>query len=175
MTAKNKPAFYLVFLLSLILSFSLFIFKDFFRDSKSLGLIGIFIINFVSSASFFVSGPAFLSIIAGGSLYNPVLVAFVSSVAATLGDMVGFLVGFSGRKIILEKLEKKFWFSVLEDYFKKYGGWMLFTFAFIPNPFFDAIGLIAGIFVFSPKRFVIIVTLGRFLRYLILAGIGARM
>lgn len=175
MTAKNKFAFYLIFLFSLILSFSLFIFKDFFRDSKSLGLIGIFIINFVSSASFFVSGPAFLSIIAGGSLYNPVLVAFISSVAATLGDMVGFLVGFSGRKIILEKLEKKFWFSILDEYFKKYGGWMLFVFAFIPNPFFDAIGLIAGIFVFSPKRFIIIVTLGRFLRYLILAGIGSRM
>ncbi|HZJ18130.1 MAG TPA: VTT domain-containing protein [Patescibacteria group bacterium] len=175
MTSKKKAAFYLIFILSFVLSLSLFIFKDFFRDSKSLGLFGIFLINFVSNASFFVSGPAFLSVIAGGSLYNPILVALVSSVAATLGDMIGFLVGFSGRKIILEKLEKKFWFSVLEDYFKKYGGLMLFFLAFIPNPFFDAIGLVAGIFVYSPKKFIIIVTLGRFLRYLILAGIGARI
>ncbi|MFH1186566.1 MAG: VTT domain-containing protein [Candidatus Levyibacteriota bacterium] len=175
MTFKNKLAFYLIFAFSLFLPFALFIFRDFFKDSQSLGLLGIFLINFVSNASFFVSGPAFLSVVAGGSLYNPFLVALISSFAATLGDMIGFLVGFSGRKIALEKIGKNFWFTILERYFKKYGGWMLFAFAFIPNPFFDAIGLIAGIFVFSPKRFIIIVTLGRFLRYLILASIGARI
>lgn len=165
----------LIFVLSIVLSFSLFIFKDFFIQARSWGLLGIFVVNAVSNASFFVSGPAFLTVVAGGSLYNPFFVAIVSSLGSSVGEMVGYLFGLSGRKALNHRLNKKIWFIVLERYFHKYGGWILFFFAFIPNFIFDSFGVFAGVFAYSPWKFFLIVTLGRFIRFLILAILGSKI
>src|SRR3972149_5972307 len=130
-----------LFIVSLAVSFGAFYYKDFFAQAKSLGLIGIFLINFVSSATFFVSGPAFLTVIAGGSIYPPLLVAFIASLGASAGDMVSYFFGYSGRNLAVHRLKKKIWFVVLEDLFKAYGSIFIFVLAVIPNPFFDAVGL----------------------------------
>ena len=170
---KNKIYATSVFFLSLILSTAFFVFQDFFKESMSLGLLGIFLVNFISGASFFVSAPAFLTVISGGSIYPPVLVALISSMGATLGDMVNYLFGFSGRHLINHHLSKKKWFIFLEKHFKKHGNWLLFLFAVIPNPIFDMIGLIAGIFGYSSYKFFIIVAVGRFIRFWLLAKFGS--
>ena len=56
---KNKIFAGIIFFSSIILSIVFYVFKDFFKDATSVGLLGIFLINFVSSATFFVSAPAF--------------------------------------------------------------------------------------------------------------------
>lgn len=170
---KNKIYAAFVFFLSLILSTAFFVFQDFFKESRSLGLLGIFLVNFISGASFFVSLPAFLTVISGGSIYQPVLVALISSMGATLGDMVNYLFGFSGRHLANHHLSKKKWFIFLEEHFKRHGTWLLFLFALIPNPIFDAIGLIAGVFRYSAYKFFLIVVAGRFIRFWLLAKLGS--
>jgi membrane protein YqaA with SNARE-associated domain len=172
---SNKIGAASIFVLSIVLSIAFFIFRDFFKESASLGLIGLFILNFVSNASFFVSAPAFPAVVAGGNLYPPILVALVSSLGATAGDSIGFAFGFAGHKLTKHKLEKKKWFRILEKHFKKYRGWLLFAFALIPNPVFDAIGLIAGIFAYPFFRFFLIVLLGRLIRYYLLASFGSTL
>lgn len=172
---SNKIGAASIFVLSIVLSFAFFIFRDFFKESTSLGLIGLFIINFVTNASFFVSAPAFLTVVAGGNLYPPILVALVSSLGATAGDTIGFAFGFAGHKLTKHRFEKKKWFRVLEKHFKKHGNWLLFIFALIPNPVFDAIGLIAGIFAYPFFRFFLIVWLGRIIRYYLLAFFGSTL
>lgn len=162
-----------VFILTFALSLGFFVFQDFFRESKSLGLLGLFILNFVSNASFFISAPAIISVFAAGDLYPPIVVALVSSLGAAFGDFVSFVLGFSGRKVFNKKLEKHLWFRVLEDFFKSHGFFLLFIFSFIPNPFFDSFGIIAGIFNYSPKKFLVIVFVGRLLRYFLVAQFGS--
>jgi membrane protein YqaA with SNARE-associated domain len=171
---SNKYFIVSVFIISLLISFAGFYFRDFFAQSRGLGLLGIFIINFFSSATLFISGPAFLTIVAGGDLYNPLLVALVASMAASLGDLVSFFMGFSGRKLTYERLERKKWFTLVDDIFKRHGIWVVFVFSIIPNPFFDAIGLIAGVFGIKPVKFFLVMFLGRFLRFVLLAFIGAK-
>lgn len=171
---SNKYFIITVFLVSLLMSIGGIYFKDFFAQSTKLGLLGILIINFFSSATFFVSGPAFLTIIAGGSLYPPLLVAFIASVGASAGDLISFFIGHSGRKLAAKRLEKKLWFKVLDDLFKVYGIWVVFVFAIIPNPLFDAIGVVAGIFGIKPAKFFLVMLLGRFIRFVLLAFIGAK-
>lgn len=163
-----------VLMLSFSLSILLFLFRDYFRDFRSLGLIGIFLINFVSSATFFVSGPAFLTVIAGGSIYHPLLVAFIASLGASFGDMISYFFGYSGRNLAVHKLRKKIWFVVLEDVFKAYGSIFVFIFAIVPNPLFDAIGLFAGVLGMNYSKFFILMLTGRFARFVILALIGAK-
>ncbi|MCL4354291.1 VTT domain-containing protein [Patescibacteria group bacterium] len=163
----------LIVILSIGLTVSLFLFPDIFKDHKNWGILGIFIANFISGLSFFPA-PSFITAVVGGSIYPPILVGLAASLGATLGDMLYLILGISGRKIAKKKLEKSKWFGLIETNFNKYGGWILFAGAFIPNPIFDSFGLIAGIFNFSILRFFAIIMVGRFLRYFVLAQIGAR-
>ncbi len=163
-----------LFVVSIILSFGAFWYRDLFEGTRTLGLIGIFIINLISSATFFVSGPAFLTVIAGGSIYPPLLVALVASLGASVGDLVSFAFGYSSRHVALKKFENKQWFIWVESLFRRHGVWIIFFFAFVPNPIFDAIGLIAGVFKFKWKTFFILILLGRFARFIILALLGAK-
>lgn len=172
---RNKVIAASIFVLSLVLSIAFFIYRDFLKDAPSLGLLGLFLINFVSSATFFVSGPAFLTVIAGGNLYSPVLVALIASFGAGLGDMVGFLFGLSGRHLAKKKLEKYPKIKFLEKHFHQHAALIILVMAIIPNPFFDAIGMLAGVLNYSPIRFFAIILLGRFLRYWLLAQFGSSL
>lgn len=170
---RNKLYAGSVFLLSISLSTVFFVYRDFFKDASSLGLLGLFVVNFISSATFFVSGPAFLTIITGGELYSPVLVAIVASLGASLGDMLGFAFGHSGRRLTKKKLDRHKTIRFLEKHFHRHGALIVFIFAIVPNPFFDAIGILAGVLNYPPIRFFVIMLIGRFIRYWALAQVGA--
>ncbi len=144
----------------------------FLRDLKyhpNLGLIEIAIVNFVGSASFLPS-PGFLSVALGGRIYNPILVALVSAISSTLGQGVGFVFGYSTKKITHNQHKM---LNFLEKIFKhKYASIMIVLLAFIPNPFVDIIGLLAGVSSFSLKRFLLLVFLGRICRDILMAYAG---
>lgn len=169
---NNKQFGIFLFVLSTAISLAAFLFRDYFKDTLSLGLLGILIINFFSSATFFISGPAFLTVIAGGSVYPPLLVALVASLGTALGDTVSFFFGLSTRHIVQKKFEDKLWFRVIEDIFKVYSTPIIFLTSLIPNPFFDGVALLVGFFKYDIKKYFIIVLLGRFLRFILLAYIG---
>jgi membrane protein YqaA with SNARE-associated domain len=168
----NKPLAVVVLTISILLPILIFVYRDYFIKAQSLGLLGIFLINFSSNLSPFPE-PGFVSVIAGGAIYNPILVAFAGSLGASFGDLLFYFIGHSGRQLALKRLRKKLLFRVIEESFKKHGGYIIFFAALIPNPFFDAFGLIGGIFGFSFTRFLLLLTLGRFLRFLLLAGFGS--
>lgn len=172
---KNKIYAASVFLLSIVLSLAFYAFRDYFREASSLGLLGIFVVNFVSSATLFVSAPAFLTIITGGNLYSPILVAGVAALGACLGDMLGFAFGHSGRRLTKKKLDRHPTIRFLEKHFFKHGALIIFLLAIIPNPFFDAIGILAGVVNYPPLKFFVIMLVGRFLRYWALAQFGSKL
>lgn len=171
---NNKVYAGTIFLLSIALSIAFFEFRDYFRQASSLGLFGLFVVNFVSSATFFVSAPAFLTIITGGNLYPPITVALVSAFGASLGDMLGFAFGHSGRRLTKKKLDRHKTIRFLEKHFHRHGALIIFLLAVLPNPFFDAIGILAGVVNYPVLRFFVIMFVGRFIRYWALAQVGAQ-
>ena len=172
---KNKIYAVTVFFSSIVLSIAFFVFRDYFKEASSLGLFGLFVVNFVSSVTFFVSAPAFLTIISGGNLYSPILVAVVASLGACLGDMLGFAFGHSGRRLTKKKLDRHKTVRFLEKHFHRHGALIIFLLAIIPNPFFDAIGILAGVVNYPPFKFFAIMLVGRFIRYWALAQVGATL
>lgn len=172
---KNKTYAASIFFLSITLSIAFFVFRDYFKEASSFGLFGLFIVNFVSSATFFVSAPAFLTIITGGNLYSPILVAAIAAVGACLGDMIGFAFGHSGRRLTKKKLDRHKAIRFLEKHFHRHGALIIFLLAVIPNPFFDAIGILAGIVNYPLIRFFVIMLVGRFIRYWLLAQVGSNL
>src|SRR3990172_7858736 len=82
--------------------------------------ITLFLVSLILSLS------AFLTVIAGGSVYPPLLVALVASLGASFGDLVSFAFGYSSRHVALKKLEKHVLFVSLENIFKRYGSIVIF-------------------------------------------------
>lgn len=162
------------FLLSLVLIYLAFRFQHRLVHFRSLGLLGIFLVNLIGSATIFVPVPGIASVVAGGVVYPPLLVGLVAAIGASMGDMLSYLLGRSGKHLVLNHGEKV-WYKKLHNLFGKYGDIIIFLFAFIPNPVFDGVGIIAGISEYSPIRFFLVMFAGRLLRNILLAFIGARL
>lgn len=165
-----KRSYLITFIASVFLMVAAFLFQEKLSQFKALGLFGIFLINFFGSATLFLPAPAIASVFAGGVIYSPMLVAILSALGASLGDMIGFFLGYSGKQIFLKKDHK--WYGLLKDVFQRFGGIIVFLFAFIPNPLFDGVGIIAGAFSYPPRRFFIFLLAGRLLRNIFLAYLG---
>lgn len=166
----NRSAI-IILIASLLFIVLAFLFRENLSQFKSLGLLGIFLINFVGSATLFFPIPAIASVVAGGVIYPPFLVGVVSAFGAAGGDLVGFLLGHSSKEIFIKN--HHVWYKILRDLFHKFGILIILVFAFVPNPLFDIVGISAGLFKFSLIRFFVLVFLGRLLRNLLLALLGS--
>lgn len=162
-----KRNYFILFFVSLGLIFLSFYFRDELAKLGSFGILGIFLINLVSSITLFLPAPAIATVVAGGFLYNPLVVAIVSALGSAIGDFVGYILGKSGKEVLLKK--NSFWYNIFKETFHKFGAIFIIVFSFIPNPLFDAVGLVAGLFSYSPRKFFMYVLIGRFLRNLFLA------
>ena len=169
---NNKFIFVFLLILSSLLLISPLFFHFNFGFFKSFGLVGITLINFFASATVFLPAPGFLVIGYGGKFYNPLLVAALSALGSSLGEIVGFTFGYSTKKIT--RANHKIFKKISQIFHHKYAPLIIIFFAFIPNPFFDAIGIVAGASLYNVRKFLILIFIGRFLRDLIIAYLGHR-
>lgn len=169
---RTKFFFFILFLASTTIIFLPFLFRSQLEHFKSLGLWGIFLLNFLSSATILIPTPGILSVGIGGNLYNPILVALFASAGSSIGELTTFLFGLSSKEI-LHLTQHKFLSFLNAKSIQKGGPWLVFLFSFIPNPFFDGIGMLVGMTSYSLVRFLLIVFAGRLTRNLIIAYIGS--
>jgi uncharacterized membrane protein YdjX (TVP38/TMEM64 family) len=80
----------------------------------------------------------------------------------TLGELTGYLAGYSGRGFITRGQT----YQKLEGWMRRRGGWVLFVFAVVPNPFFDAAGVAAGALRYPVWRFLAIIWCGKLVKML---------
>ncbi len=173
---KNKIALGLtfqwvcMFLLSVVIMLLAIKYHQFLAHFKSLGLLGIFIMNALSTATIFLPTPGFATVIAGGGLYSPVIVALVASLGSGLGDLTSYVLGFSSNKVLIRKEHARY--ENFITIFQKYGGVIIFVLALIPNPIFDAVGIVSGMLKYPVQKFFLWIFLGRLIRNLLLAFFG---
>lgn len=170
--SKHLKRNYIILLIISLVFISLsFYFREELTKLQSFGLIGIFVVNVIGSATLFIPAPAIATVVAGGILYHPLIVAVVAALGSGIGDMIGYALGRSGKEVLFKR--NSFWYTLFREIFHKFGAIFIIFFSFIPNPFFDAIGIFAGIFSYSPVKFFAYVLIGRFLRNLFLAYLGS--
>lgn len=161
----------LIFGTSVLLILIAFLFRERLADLESLGVLGIMLINFLASATIFLPAPAIATVVAGGALYSPLTVGLSSSLGSSAGEIVGFLLGHSGKNIFYKDHHTTY--LILKDLFHSIGGILILIIAFIPNPFFDLVGIFAGIFHYPLLRFFILIFVGRLIRNFLLASLGS--
>lgn len=171
----QSKLFYLATFLFSILFILLPIFLPIdFAKFKAFGLLGVLLISFFSSATIFLPTPAIISIGVAGAFYNPILVGLAAALGSTGGDAIGYILGFSSNKATHFE-QKKITYGLLHFTLEKYGVIIILLFAAIPNPFFDGIGILAGLAKYPVKKFLILVFLGRLVRFIIVAFIGNQL
>ncbi len=143
--------------------------RDHIKDFEAYGYPGIFLVSFLASATVFLPAPGVAFVFAMGSVFNPLLVALAAGPGAALGELSGFLAGFSGQAVV----EKTAIYERIQPWVAKYGGWAILVFATIPNPFFDVAGVAAGVAKMPLWRFLVFCWVGKVIKMLAFALAGA--
>ncbi len=170
---KSKRSIFLVRLLALlvVIGLSIFIFsiRDRAEELKYFGYPGIFVLAFMAYATVLLPAPAVAIVFTMGGVFNPIGVALAAGAGAALGELSGYLVGFSGQGVV----ENQAIYDRLVKWMKKFGFFAVFFLSAIPNPFFDVAGMAAGILKMPVKKFLLIVWLGETCKMLLFAFAGA--
>jgi len=133
------------------------------------GYSGIFLVSLLSNATILFPLPRLMITSAMAMAFNPLWVAMASGAGAALGELSGYLVGFSGQPM-LEKSERV---QKLTGWMQRNQSWTILLLAFIPNPLFDMAGFIAGASQMPVWKFLLFCLIGKIAKMLVFAYLGA--
>jgi membrane protein DedA with SNARE-associated domain len=153
-----------------VIGISVYVFSIRERASEfaAFGYPGIFLIALMANATVFLPAPGVAVIYAMGSIFNPLGVGLAAGAGGALGELSGYLAGFSGQAII----EHADIYERISPYVKKYGGWTILILAAIPNPFFDIAGVAAGIVKMPMWKFLLFCFIGQIIKMTLFAYAG---
>ncbi|MBI9071420.1 MAG: DedA family protein [Melioribacteraceae bacterium] len=133
-----------------------------------LGYIGLFFASFLAATILPLSSEVVLGVLLLNN-FDPVTLVFVATAGNVIGSFINYLIGFWGGIYLVKKIlrvsEKEF--ENAKHRFNKYGVFSLF-FAWVPI-IGDPLTVVAGILKINLPAFFLLVTLGKFLRYLIIS------
>lgn len=133
------------------------------------GYPGIFFIAMLANATVFLPAPGVAVVFAMGSIFNPWLVALFAGTGGAVGELVGYLAGYSGQGVV----ENTRMFARIEPWVKRYGVYAIFVFSALPNPFFDIAGVAAGILKIPFIQFFFACWLGQLVKMFAFAYAGS--
>jgi membrane protein YqaA with SNARE-associated domain len=134
----------------------------------------VFVTTLVSNASIFV--PVLIHIvlmITVASTWNPLITAFVASVAGALGEITGYYAGYLGKRIAIP--ENTPGYSRLVRWMERYGPWAIFLISLQPILPFDVAGLLAGASRMPLWKFLLPCWAGKFPKYILLCYFSAQI
>lgn len=147
---------------------TIFLLRDRIQDLAHFGYLGIFLVALVSNATVFIPVPGVAMVFTMGAVFNPLLVALFAGMGAALGELSGYLLGFSGQGLV----EHAGWYQRIQAWMLAHPRWIglgIMTLAAIPNPFFDAAGIAAGTLKIPVWRFLFFCALGSMIKMSVFA------
>ena len=136
---------------------------------------GAFLISLIGNATIILPG-AVLVILSEISvvLYpvtgpvGPIIVGLVGGAGAAIGEITGYMAGYSGRAIV----ERSKLYNRVEGWMRRWGAMTIFIFSVVPF-FFDLAGIAAGALRFPFWKFFLLCWLGRTLLYVVFVLLAA--
>jgi uncharacterized membrane protein YdjX (TVP38/TMEM64 family) len=142
--------------------------REHVAEFKQYGYFGIFFVALLANATVFIPAPGVAIIYAMGAVFNPLYVGLAAGTGGAIGELSGFLAGFSGQAIV----EKTHIYDRTKPWVEKYGGWAILVLSAIPNPFFDIAGFAAGIAKMRMRTFLFSVWVGQLIKMTLFAYAG---
>jgi len=133
------------------------------------GYPGIFLIVLISYATILMPVPGLAMVFALSGVLHPVGVALAAAAGGAIGECSGYLAGYGGRAVI-ENWKR---YQTITAWVKKYGGPAILVLAALPNPFFDVVGVAAGVLKMPIHKFFMWVLPGQIIKMLYIAYAGS--
>lgn len=163
---------WMVLLLVIAISIYIYSIRDQAQQLARYGYPGIFLLSILANATVILPAPGILFVFAMGAVFNPTGVAIAAGLGAALGELSGYLAGFSGQAII----ERANLYDRVHDWMMSHSRLSylaIVVLAFIPNPFFDLAGIASGALRIPVLNFLFFCAIGKIMKMLIFAYAGA--
>jgi len=159
-----------VFALLIVIGITIYIYsiRERAEEFSAFGYPGIFLIALMANATVLLPAPGVAVIYAMGSIFNPLWIGLSAGAGGAIGELTGYLAGFSGQAVI----ERADIYKRITPWVKKYGGWAILVLAAIPNPFFDLAGIAAGVAKMRMWRFLLFCFFGQIIKMTMFAYAG---
>jgi membrane protein YqaA with SNARE-associated domain len=157
--------------IAILISFILILNYNYIMEINWLrwGYLGIFLVMLLSSASVFFPLPGMAIVTFAGAFGDPILIGVVGGLGACVGELTGYLFGYGSYEIINSPKYKKTIKKIKET---KAVFPLIFTFALLPNPLFDLVGVSAGALKYPVLKFLLAAFLGNAIKIFLFAYIG---
>ncbi|MFC2014088.1 YqaA family protein, partial [Chloroflexota bacterium] len=169
---------YLVSILTLLLVIAIMVgifyfyqnYPDGIDEIRGYGYLGAFIISLIFNATVILPAGNFVVIATlGAALPSAAIVGLVGGAGAAIGEITGYVAGYSGRAIV----QRRDIYVRLEYWVKRWGILAIFLLSLAPF-FFDLAGIAAGVLRFPFWKFLLACLLGRTILYIVIALAGAQ-
>ena len=138
------------------------------EEFAAFGYPGVFLIALLANATVLLPAPGVAVIYAMGAIFNPFGVGLAAGTGGAIGELSGYLAGFSGQAVI----ERTEIYNRIKPWVEKYGGWTILVLSAIPNPFFDVAGIAAGIAKMPIGTFLFFIWIGQLIKMTLFALAG---
>jgi len=142
--------------------------RDRVGEFAAYGYPGIFMIALLANATVFLPAPGVAVVFAMGSIFHPLGVAVAAGTGGALGELSGYLAGFSGQAVV----ERSDAYNRILPFIQKYGAWAILVLSAIPNPLFDIAGVAAGVTKIPLWRFLLFCWVGQLIKMAIFSYAG---
>ncbi|MDA1330337.1 MAG: DedA family protein [Chloroflexi bacterium] len=133
------------------------------------GYPGIFLLSILSNATVLLPAPGLLVVFSMGARFAPLGIALAAGSGAAIGELSGYLAGFSGQAVI----ENVGMYKKMVTWMGRNGPLTVLLLAFLPNPFFDLTGIAAGALKMPIRQFLLWCWLGKIGKMLLVSLAGA--
>ncbi len=157
-----------IMLIIIVLTVLLVIYREQIQVLKTYGYPGIFIFSILANATILIPIPGVVFTSAMGAVFNPFWVSIAAGAGAAIGEISGYMAGFSGRAVV-ENSER---YQRIVAWMRKYGDITILVLAFIPNPLFDLAGMVAGVLKMPVWKFLVYCVIGKILKMMMFAYAG---
>jgi membrane protein YqaA with SNARE-associated domain len=154
------------------LTIYLYSLKDELKNLQVYSYAGIFIVSIIANATIIIPLPGIVLTSMMGTIFNPLGVALAAGSGAALGELTGYLAGFSGQGVV-ENSERYHRLTEWMVNHTRLSNIAILLVAFIPNPFFDLAGMASGALRIPVWRFLFFVWIGKLMKMLLFAYAGA--
>ena len=160
-----------VLALVVVIGISVFVYsiRDQVEEFAIYGYPGIFVISFLANATVLLPAPRIAVVFAMGAIFNPFLVGIAAGAGGALGELSGYLAGFSGQAVI----ERADIYERMVLWMKRNGNLTVLLLAAMPNPFFDLTGIAAGALKMPIPRFLFWCFIGITIKMTVFAFLGS--
>lgn len=143
-------------------------FRNNLQELAGYGYLAVFAVGLVSNATVVLPIPGLAVSSLMGGVFNPWLVGVVGGVGQALGEISGYMVGYSGQTLVDDNPT----YNRLSRWMEHHGMLTVFVLALVPNPLFDVGGMIAGALRYPLWKFVVSCAAGKVLKNIGFAMVG---